>query len=127
MNNYVTALKWPVITWIVLDLYLLAVSYIEGVLDLVTTPAVAPLLVAVGAWAGYRTVGLSGKALDAVIAGLVVGIVCGGGGFLLFSYVRGLGASTVLPSSIMDFSLSLGGAVVGGWYVLSQAEARSGA
>lgn len=118
--DYVKALTWPVLFWIVADLYFFVVSYIGGVLEQIVLPAVAPLLVLAGAWGGNAIVKHGGKWMDVIGAGVVLGLVCGGGGLILFGVARGLGVGAVFPGSTMDFSLSFLGALLGGWWTLSQ-------
>lgn len=118
--NYGRALKWPVIGWIVVDVVFLILGYIKGVSELFTPPAVAPLLLAFGVWAGYKTIQFNGKFLDSVISGIVVGAVCGiliivGDGF-----IRGAGFAAVWPFTVFAFSLNVAGAIVGGGYALSK-------
>lgn len=117
--NYVKSLQWPVLTWIVLDVYFWAVSYRPGVLELLTPELLATVVAAVGFWAGWALIEAGGKWLDPILGGIVVGIVCGGGGYVLFGLVRGFGADA-LPGSTLDFSFSLGGAIIGGWWNLSR-------
>ena len=118
-SPYVRALKWPVIAWIVIDVFVYVVSFVPGVLDMMTPPVFAALIAAVGAWAGYRTVQATGSAVAAVIAGIVVGLVCGAGDLVIFGMLRGMGTQAVLPEAVLDFTLNLGGAIVGGWFLYS--------
>lgn len=118
--DYVKALTWPVLFWIVVDVYLFLISYIGGVLDLIVLPALAPLIVLAGAWGGNAIAKHGGNWMDVIGAGVVLGLVCGGGGLILFGVARGLGVGAAFPGSTMDFSLTLAGALLGGWWTLSQ-------
>ncbi len=58
---YVRALKWPIITWVVVDLVMLAAALLFGDIVPMMTPAVlAPLLLAFGLWAGSKIVEFGG-------------------------------------------------------------------
>jgi hypothetical protein len=119
--DYKAALTWPVLTWIVLDVYFFAISYLSGVLDALemAEPVIWTVGAAVGFWAGWAIVDKGGKWADPIVAGLIVGVVCAGGGYVLFGLVRGL-FTELTPATIFDFSFNLGGAIIGGWWNLSR-------
>ncbi len=121
---YVKALKWPVITWIVIDLAFAALFKLPGIGDafgkIATDQAVTPLLVAIGVWAGYKMVQLGGNYLHAAVGGIIVGAVCAVGGVILFGVLLGFGVSAVLPGAVYDFAMNVFGAFIGGGYALTK-------
>lgn len=120
MADYVRALKWPVIAWIEVDIVMLAMSYLAGVMDMLTPAVIAPLTLAFGVWAGYKIVEFGGKVLDVVVAGAVVGVVCAGLTLVGFGLVRGMGFEAILPLAVFAAGFNLFGAFIGGGFALSK-------
>lgn len=118
--EYGRALKWPIIGWIVLDIALLILSYIRGVSELFGATALSPLLLAFGVWAGYKIVQFKGGFLDALISGVVVGVVCGVLIILGPGLIRGAGVAAVWPLAVYAFGMNLFGAIVGGGFALTK-------
>jgi len=121
---YVKALKWPVITWVVVDvIFLIGVALFPDIGSYATPGALTPLLLAFGIWAGYKIVQFGGNYLHAAIAGLVVGVVCAilaivGFGVILASVTGGI--SAVLPAAVYYLAVNLFGALIGGGFALSK-------
>ncbi len=120
MADYVRALKYPVITTIVVAILFVAISYVAGVLNMLTAAVLAPVALAIGVWAGYKIVEFKGNYVDVIGAGVIVGIV--GAVVILagFGVVRGLGIGAMLPVSVLDMGFKIAGALVGGGFALTK-------
>ncbi len=120
MVEYIRALKYPVISMIVIAIVFVAISYVGGVLNMLTVAVLAPIGLAIGVWSGYKIVEFKGNYVDVIGVGLIVGIV---GAVLIlagFGVVRGLGISAMLPVSVFDLGFKIAGAVVGGGFALTK-------
>ena len=114
------ALKWPIISWVLLDALFLLLSGVKGVDEMFTSPVAAMLSLAFGIWVGYKIVEFKGAYLDAIFSGVIIGAVC----FLLcivgYGMVLGLGIAGSLPIATFMFGMNLAGAVVGGGFALTK-------
>ena len=118
--DYVRALKYPLTSTIVVAIVFVAISYVEGVLNMLTSTVLAPVALAIGVWAGYKIVEFKGNYANVIIAGVIVGIV--GAVMILvgFGVVRGLGIGAMLPVSVLDMGFKIAGALVGGGFALTK-------
>ncbi|MFZ3168798.1 MAG: hypothetical protein WA130_14380 [Candidatus Methanoperedens sp.] len=114
MVEYLRALKYPVITTIVVAIVFVAVSYVTGVLNMLTAAVLAPVALAIGVWAGYKIVEFKGNYADVIGAGVIVGIVGAVAILTGFGVVRGLGVNAMLAVSVFDLGFKIAGALVGG-------------
>ncbi len=80
---------------------------------------VAPLALAIGAWAGYKIVEFKGNYIDVIGAGVIVGIV---GAVLSFGLivVHGLGVIVGMSNSVFYLGFTIAGALVGGGFALTK-------
>lgn len=117
--DYVRALKWPIIGWIVVDIALLVSTYVGGFMEMLTPGSLAPVLLAFGAWAGYKIVEFKGKFVDVIIAGVVIGLVCGGLALVLFA-VRNVPTSVWPASFTFDVLMNIVGAIIAGGFALTK-------
>ncbi len=121
MADYVRALKYPVISTIVIAIVLFAISYFGDVLSMLSsTVVVAPLVLAIGAWAGYKIVEFKGNYVDVIGAGVIMGIVIAILSIVLFGVVRGLGVNAEMSNSVFYLGYSIAGALVGGGFALTK-------
>lgn len=111
-NRFVSALQWPLVFWVVADLYLFLISSNPVVRGYVfaAAPAFQALGLATGAWTGWLAARLAGGWPDALGAGLLVALVGGGGWVLLFGVVQDLGVRNLMGPGVMQFSMILLGA-----------------
>jgi hypothetical protein len=112
MVDFVRALKWPVITWIVLD----ALFYIAGMVyspaaQLFTPDIAAAMALVFGAWAGSKIVAFKGTYLHAAGGGIVLGAVC-----LVLCMLGGFGLQLGAYMGLMNLS----GALIGAGYALTK-------
>lgn len=125
VNTYWEALKWPILSWVAVDVVILLSSYAEGITEMLTPAALSPILVAFGIWAGYRIVEFGGNYLSAIVAGLIVGAVCGVLIYVGLGGIRGLGLAEMWPMALFGFTFNIVGALIGGGFVLSRAQTAS--
>ncbi len=119
MADYVRALKYPVISTIVIAIVFVAISYVGGVLDMLGM-ATPPLVLAIGAWAGYKIVEFKGNYIDVIGVGVILGIVTAVLSIVLFGVVRGLGINAEMSNSVFYLGYSIAGALVGGGFALTK-------
>jgi hypothetical protein len=120
MADYVRALKYPVISTIVIAIILFAISYFGDVLSMLSSTVVAPLVLAIGAWAGYKIVQFKGNYIDVIGAGVIMGIVIAILSIVLFGVVRGLGINAEMSNSVLYLGFTIAGALVGGGFALTK-------
>jgi hypothetical protein len=123
---FVRALRWPVISLLIIG----SVHFVEEALlpDLQTifVPAVVgPLVLAVGIWLGYRTTQVGGHFGHVLVAGALVGLLpvaveVGGFGILLD---RGVNEGVL--SGIFGWDMVFWGSIVGGGFGLGRDLART--
>ena len=120
MADYIRALKLPVLTWVLLDIVFVVLSYVKDVADMFTQPVLALMALALGIWGGNKIVQFNGNYADALFAGIILGVVC----FVLcivgFGLVLGLGIAGSIPVATFMGSLNLAGALIGGGYALTK-------
>ena len=113
-----SVLKWPIIGWIVVDVLLILVLYVDGVSHVMTPATLAPLALAFGAWVGYKTVDGGGGFSNAIVNGAIVGAVCGVL-TLLMGAIHGMDNGEVFALAVYFVGLNISGAVVGGGFLLT--------
>jgi hypothetical protein len=112
MADYMRALKWPVLTWIVLDALYYVADKIYAPAGQLFTPDVAAITAVIfGIWGGSKIVEFKGKYWDALGAGVVLGVLCFG-----LCIVTGFGAQLGVYMGLMNLS----GALIGGGYALTR-------
>jgi hypothetical protein len=119
------AVKWPIVGWIVADVVILSVSYVDGIVGMLTPAALSPLLIVFGIWAGYNAINYGGNYGTAILAGVVVGVVCGLLIYLGLGGIRGLGLAEMWPMAVFGFAFNIVGALIGGGFALGKAEMSS--
>ncbi len=114
------ALKWPIIAWIIVDVIFLAMTFVGGVMEMLTPATLSPLLLAFGAWAGYKIVEFKGNFVDLIFVGVVVGVVCGVLTIVLLLAHGMMGMGVLLSEFVFNLGMNLVGAIVGGGYALTK-------
>jgi len=118
---YYRTLLWPVVSLLVTGVVHFTMEAIWPELHAVFVPSVlAPALLAYGAWIGYRMVGAGGAYLDALVAGVIVGVLPIILEVVGFGIVLGRGAQPGLLAGLFGFTMIVFGAVLGGGFVLSR-------
>ncbi len=113
-------MKWPIIGWVVVDLVFLGITFVGGVMEMLTPGALSPLLLAFGAWAGYKTVEFKGNFVAVIVSGIVVGVVCGVLTIVLLLAHGMTGSGVLLAEFVFNLGMNLVGAIVGGGYALTK-------
>lgn len=113
------AVKLPVIGWIIVDVLLILVLFVDGVAEIMTVPTLAPLAIAFGVWAGYKAVEFGGSFGTAIGAGVIVGFVCAALTMLLGT-IHGMSTDATFPMAVYTMALNVAGAVVGGGFLLTR-------
>ncbi len=114
------ALKWPIIAWIIVDVIFLAMTFVGGVMEMLTPATLSPLLLAFGAWTGYKIVEFKGNFVDVIVVGVVVGVVCGVLTVVLLLAHGMMGMGVLLSEFVFNVGMNLVGAIVGGGYALTK-------
>lgn len=123
---YIRALKWPVITWVVIDIVLpVALLIYPKQMGTLQAPGNLTVLgIAVGLWAGYKIVQFGGNYVSAAIAGLIVGAVCAvmaviGFGVIAAGVTGGI-TPDLLATALYFLAINFFGALIGGGYALTK-------
>jgi hypothetical protein len=107
-------LMWPVIGLLVTGVWHFTIEAIWPDLQTIFVPAVlAPLLLAYGAWVGYRAVGLGAGFVMAVVAGGILGVLPLGLDIVGFGLVLDRGFDPGLLAGIFGMSFIVFGALIG--------------
>lgn len=133
-NYYVRALQWPIISWVLIDVVLLVLAIASADFLTMFSASSGPLALitfVIGLWAGSKMVELSEatndiqKYIEAIIAGIIVGIVCATLTIVGFNTVGSLDlvdltGIDVVVMGIFAFAFNAAGGVVGGGYSLTK-------
>ncbi len=118
-------LMWPIISLLITGGWHLTIEAIWPDLRTTFVPTVLmPVLLAYGAWAGYRSVGAGGSYVVAVVAGAVLGLLPFTHQLVGFGLMLGRGFDAGLLGGIFGFTAVLWGSLLGGGFATS-ARARS--
>ena len=110
----IRTLMWPVIGLLVTGVWHFTIEAIWPDLHTIFVPAVlAPLLLAYGAWVGYRAIGLGAGFVMAIVAGVILGVLPLGLDIVGFGLVLGRGFDPGLLAGIFGMSFIAFGALIG--------------
>jgi hypothetical protein len=119
------ALMWPIVSLLITGGWHLAIEAIWPDLRTTFVPTVLlPVLLAYGAWAGYRSVAAGGSYLVAIVAGVILGVLPFTLQLVGFGIMLGRGFDPGLLAGIFGFTAVLWGALLGGGFAIS-ARSRS--
>jgi hypothetical protein len=122
----VKALKWPVISLLITGGTHFIVEAVLPDLKNVFVPSVlAPLLLAFGIWAGYKTVQFGGNYVQVIVAGVIVGLLPLLLDIVGFGLILGRGLTVGVQTGIFGFGMILFGALIGGGFALGTQGAES--
>ena len=122
----VTTLKWPVISLLLTGGLHFTLEAVWPDLKTIFTPAVlAPLLLAYGAWVGYRAVTGGGNYGHAILAAAILGILPLMLDVVGFGILLGRGTHAGLLAGIFGFSFIVFGSLIGSGFALSGASAST--
>jgi len=128
MNSMYGALRaglvWPIVSLLITGMWHFTVEAIWPDLRNVFVPAVlGPILLAYGAWAGYRTANAGGGYVGAIIAGAILGVLPLMLEIVGFGIILGRGSDVGLLAGIFGFSMVLFGALLGGGFATARSQA----
>jgi hypothetical protein len=117
---FVKTLKWPVVSLLITGMVHFILEAVESDLQTMFIPAVlAALLLAYGLWVGYRMVQGGGSFIQAIVAGLVLGLLPLMLDTLGFGLILGRGLTAGLLAGLFGLSMILWGALAGSGFALS--------
>lgn len=113
------ALLWPIVSLLITGMWHFTVEAIwPDLRNAFVPPVLAPLLLAYGAWAGYRAITAGGNLVTAVAAGLVLGILPLALDTVGFGMLLGRGVDAGWLAGIFGLSMVVFGSLLGGGYAL---------
>ncbi len=86
-------------------------------------PVLAPILLAYGAWVGYRAIGAGGTYLHAIAAAAILGLLPIMLDVIGFGMVLGRGTEAGVLAGVFGFAVIVFGALIGAGFALSAREA----
>ena len=119
----VKTLKWPVISILITGTaHFLIEAIWHDLQNLFVAPSLAPLLLAYGIWVGYKAIHNGGNYLNAILAGVILGVLP----LVLETFGFGmiLGFSGRFLVGVYGFAMILFGSLVGGGFALSKNESK---
>ncbi len=123
MSRLTTVLTWPIISLLITGGLHFTLEAIWPDLKASFVPAVlAPLLLAYGAWVGYRMVNAGGSYLEAVVAGAILGLLPIMLDVVGFGVILGRGTTAGMLAAAFGFSMIVFGALLGAGIRKSQPE-----
>jgi hypothetical protein len=123
MDLFSRTLKWPVISLLITGATHFLLEAIWP--DLKTTfipPVLAPILLAYGAWVGYRAIGAGGTYLHAIVAAAILGILPIMLDIIGFGQILGRGTEAGILAGVFGFAAIVFGALIGAGFALSGRE-----
>ena len=135
MAIFVRTLTWPVISLLVTGATHFTLEAIwPDLRNTFVPPVLAPILLAYGAWVGYRAIGAGGTYLHAIVAGIVLGILPVVLDIVGFGLILGRGTDAGVMSGVFGMAVIVFGSLIGSGFALSgrpvvetSAERREGA
>jgi hypothetical protein len=121
MNPFVRGLTWPIISLLIVGgSHLVAELARPSLAAVITPPAVAPLYLAVGAWAGVAVVGAGGTFVHGVVAGAILGLLPVVLQIVGFGMILGREPDAALTAGLFGFVALLWGGILGAGYAQPQ-------
>lgn len=120
-------LKWPVISLLITGATHFMLEAIWPDLRNTFVPAVlAPILLAYGAWVGYRAISAGGTYLHAVVAAAILGILPIILDIIGFGQILGRGTDAGVLAGVFGFAVIVFGSLIGAGFALSGRDATRG-
>ena len=121
MSRLSRVLLWPVISLLITGGLHFTLEAIWPDLKATFVPAVlAPLLLAYGAWVGFRMVEIGGTYVHAIAAGVILGVLPVALDLIGFGVILDRGATAGTLVAAFGFSMVLFGSLLGAGFVLSR-------
>ena len=116
-------LKWPVISLLITGAAHFTLEAIwPDLRNTFVPPVLAPILLAYGAWVGYRAIGAGGTYLHAIIAAAILGILPVLLDIIGFGQILGRGTDAGAHAGVFGFAVIVFGSLIGAGFALSAQE-----
>jgi hypothetical protein len=120
MDLFYRTLKWPVISLLITGAAHFALEAIwPDLRESFVPPVLAPILLAYGAWTGYRAIGDGGTYLHAVVAAAILGILPIVLDVVGFGQILGRGTEAGVLAGVFGFAVIVFGSLIGAGFALS--------
>jgi hypothetical protein len=117
----VKTLKWPVISLLITGgVHFMAEAILPDLKNVFLPSVVGPVLLAFGIWAGYKTIELGGTYGNAILSGVILGILPVVLDVVGFGIILGRGVSTGFVLGVFGFCMVLFGSLIGSGFALSK-------
>jgi len=121
MNPLVRGLTWPIVSLLLIGgTHFVAEALRPELATVIVPTAVMPIYLAVGAWAGYRTIGAGGTYVHGVVAGLILGLLPVVLQFVGFGMILGRESAIVTNAAIFGFLGITWGGLLGSGFAVSR-------
>ena len=118
---YVKALKFPIISAVIVGLlHLISEAIFPDLKGFFQPAVVAPVVAAFGIWVGYRAVQFGGNYGSVIVVGLIWGILPLFLQIVGFSLLLGRGMTAGVLGGTFAFDIALFGTLIGGGFALSK-------
>lgn len=119
----VAILKWPVVSLLITGALHFTIEAVwPDLKNFFIPPVLTPVLLAYGAWVGYRTIQLGGNYVQVIIGGVILGILPLVLDIVGFGLVLGRGVAAMQLAGIFGFAVIVFGSLLGGGFALSAKE-----
>jgi hypothetical protein len=120
----VKTLMWPVISLLLIGgTHFILEALLPALQTIFTPPVIAPIVLSVGIWLGYRAVQNGGNLGHVILAGAIVGILPLVLETVGFGMILGFGNPARFLVGVFGFSMVLFGSLIGGGFALSKGKA----
>jgi hypothetical protein len=124
MDLLYRTLKWPVISLLITGAtHFMLEAIWPDLRNTFIPPVLAPILLAYGAWVGYRAIGAGGTYLHAIVAAAILGILPIALDIIGFGQILGRGTDAGILSGVFGFAVIVFGSLLGAGFALSGSEA----
>jgi|SRR3990172_393443 len=118
---YVKALKFPVLSAVIVGLlHLISEAILPDLQGIFIPAVVAPVPLAFGVWTGYKMVQFGGKYRDVIVAGVILGILPLILQLVGFGWILDRGMDAGKLAGVLGFDMVLFGSLIGGGFALSK-------
>ena len=118
---YVMALKFPIISGVIVGLvHLISEAIFPDLKGFFQPAVVAPVVAAFGIWVGYKAVQFGGNYGSVIAVGLIWGILPLFLQIVGFGLLLGRGMTAGVLGGIFGFDIVLFGSLIGGGFALSK-------
>ena len=113
-------LKWPVISLLITGAtHFMLEAIWPDLRNTFVPPVLAPILLAYGAWVGYRAIGAGGSYLLAIVAAAILGVLPIVLDVVGFGQILGRGTQAGVLAGVFGFAVIVFGALIGAGFALS--------